>query len=234
MSAVTQVKEWFWWEERFPAEVVEVMKAIVSQDGARELLTMPFIRNKEAVATNGKVLGVWPTDITGTVAAVETSVWPKTEEVLDRSRFSEVKEWVTGSDIVLPDPLPEPEPAPEPVECEKCEGAGYIECGECGHLDTCKECKGLGVIGEEKQLTKAETIQIGSMIFEVACLRSLGAEWELGLLDHHDKPFPQPGFLRLAGGGVGRISGMRPVTTEAPHEMPKAGSNPGNGSQGEG
>jgi hypothetical protein len=234
VSAFTQVKEWSWWEERFPAEVVEVMKAIVSQDAARELLTMPFIRNNEAVATNGKVLGVWAAEMNSTIAVCETMAWPNTHDVLERHRFGEVKRWYKSSEIVLPDPLPEPEPAPEPVECEKCEGEGYIECGECGHLDTCKECKGRCVIGQEKLLTKAETIQIGSMIFEVACLRSLGAEWEIGLLDHHDGPFPPPGFLRLVGGGVGRISGMRPVTTEAAEESPKAGSNPGIGSQGEG
>lgn len=38
------------------------------------------------------------------------------------------------------------------LKCEGCDGAGEIECGECGHIRECNRCDGDGAVGGSKCL----------------------------------------------------------------------------------
>lgn len=164
------------------------LQQFASPDETRVYIGSPFYHEGYAYATDGHLAVRIPSE------PFEDEKWKadKKETVL-KAFAREGGEWWT-----LTPPLESPI---EEVECDKCGGNGWRECGECGHENDCLDCDTTGRI-----LTRAST-EVAGVLFDV---KTLGRVWKLkGFALRVREVDPMAAHLFRFNGGSGVVMPIR-------------------------
>ena len=188
-SPVTIIDSWDWWESNFHPEIVAIMRECVSQDETRFVLSLPFIRDGRAYATDGRIMVSWAADYPDIGA---TQKLPDALASLQPHLFDTVKEWRHSSTLAIPAELKE--------VCGTCGGGQVAECPCCHRDMECEDCYD----GSKIDYSKSEIFK--GCFFQNRLLRKLGPDFDIGFLD---SDLLAAAFIRLPHGGIGRLMPMR-------------------------
>lgn len=150
-----------------------LLESFCSKDTTRTNLTHPFSFNDMTGATDGHVLILikgLPKEYEDTDLKIDTVLPPDNQEVLiDVEKFKKIIEQVPLVDEMIE----------EQNVCSECDGDGTIECDKCGSEVECEECEGTGYVMEKTKETGNKVpdrdckIEIDGVIFHCYVIEKL-------------------------------------------------------------